>query len=157
MGSGGAVKRPSPNGVSLVEFLIVVAVLGILLGVGFVSLRSYQQSLAIREAATQVATELLNIRQQARRQSVNFSFQASANSNTYRVGRTSELASLPSKSLPPGVVFQSVPPGGTVRFDAPYGIVTSGANGSYVLRGPGNRVLNVNVVGRTGKVVVRAP
>ncbi len=158
MGSGGAVKRLSPKGVSLVEFLIVLAVLGILLGVGFVSLRSYQQSLTIREAATQVATELQGIRQQARRQSVNFSFQASANSNTYRVGRTSDLASLPSKSLPPGVVFQSVPSGGgTVRFDAPYGIVNSGANSSYVLRGPGNRVLNVNVVGRTGKVVVRAP
>ncbi|WP_297854643.1 type II secretion system protein [Meiothermus sp.] len=150
-------NRPSPKGLSLVEFLIVLAVLGILLGVGFVSLRSYQQSLAIREAATQVATELLNIRQQARRQSVNFSFQAGANSNTYKVGRTSDLASLPSKSLPPGVIFQSVPTGGVVRFDAPYGIVNSGANSSYVLRGPGSRVLSVNVVGRTGKVVVRAP
>ena len=146
------------RGLSLVEFLIVLAVLGILLGVGFVSLRSYQQSLIIREAATQIATELLNIRQQARRQSVNFSFQASANGSTYRVGRTSDLASLAGKSLPPGVVFQSVPPGGgVVRFDAPYGIVTSGANSSYVLRGPGNRVLSVNIIGRTGKVVVRAP
>lgn len=150
----GLVKR----GFSLVEFLIVLAVLGILLGVGFVSLRSYQQSLIIREAATQVATELQGIRQQARRQSVNFSFQASANGNTYRAGRTSDMASLTSKSLPPGVVFQSVPSGGgIVRFEAPYGIVTSGANGSYVLRGPGNRVLNINIVGRTGKVVVRAP
>jgi prepilin-type N-terminal cleavage/methylation domain-containing protein len=152
------VRRLSKQGVSLVEFLIALAVLGILLGAGFVSLRSYQQSLIIREAATQVATELQGIRQQARRQSVNFTFQASANGNTYRAGRSSNLASLPSKSLPSGVVFQSVPSGGgIVRFDAPYGIVSSGANGSYVLRGPGNRVLNINVVGRTGKVVVRAP
>ncbi|MCX7600555.1 MAG: prepilin-type N-terminal cleavage/methylation domain-containing protein [Meiothermus sp.] len=150
-------KRLCPKGVSLVEFLVVLAVLGILLGVGLVSLRAYQQSLVIREAATLVATELQSIRQQARRQSVNFSFQASPSTSSYRVGRTSQLASLPSKSLPSGVVFQSVPSGGTVRFDAPYGIVTSGANSSFVLRGPGNRVLNVHVVGRTGKVVVRAP
>jgi type II secretory pathway pseudopilin PulG len=140
-----------------VEFLIVLAVLGILLGVGFVSLRSYQQSLIIREAATQVATELLNIRQQARRQSLDFSFQTSAGSNTYRVGRTSDLSSLTSKSLPPGVVFQSVPTGGgSITFLAPYGIVNA-ANRTFALQGPGNRVLNVHIVGSTGKVVVRAP
>ena len=150
-------KRPFPKGVSLVEFLIVLAVLSILLGVGFVSLRSYQQSLAIREAATQVATELQGIRQQARRQSVNFSFQASANSSTYRVGRTSDLASLPGKSLPRGVTFQRVPAGGgRVTFLAPYGIVDA-ANRTYELQGPGGRILYVHVVGSTGKVVVRAP
>ncbi len=144
------------RGLSLVEFLIVLAVLGILLGVGFVSLRSYQQSLIIREAATQVSAELLNIRQQARRQSVNFSFQADAGENTYRVGRSSDLATVASKSLPAGVVFQSVPSGGTVTFIAPYGVVNA-PNRTYALRGPGNRVLNVYVVGSTGKVVVRAP
>ncbi|GIW33609.1 Tfp pilus assembly protein FimT/FimU [Meiothermus sp.] len=150
-------KRLSPKGVSLVEFLIVLAVLGILLGVGFVSLRSYQESLAIREAATQVATELLNIRQQARRQSVNFSFQADANSSTYGVGPSSSLPQLPQKTLPQGVTFQSVPAGeGRVTFLAPYGIVDV-ANRTYVLQGPGNRILNVHIVGSTGKVVVRAP
>lgn len=150
-------KGLAKRGVSLVEFLIVLAVLGILLGVGFVSLRSYQQSLIIREAATQVATELLNIRQQARRQSLNFSFQASAGGSTYKVGRTSELALLTSKPLPAGVVFQSVPSGeGSITFMAPYGIVNA-ANRTFTLRGPGNRVLNVHIVGSTGKVVVRAP
>jgi len=68
------VKRAFPKGISLLEFLVVLAVLGLLLGLGFVSLRSYQQRLLIREAANQVATELLRIRQQARRQSVNFTF-----------------------------------------------------------------------------------
>jgi len=151
------VSRFLRKGISLVEFLIVLAVLGVLLGVGFVSLRSYRQSLIIREAATQVATELLNIRQQARRQSLDFSFQASAGSNTYRVGRTSDLALLANKPLPPGVVFQSVPlGGGSVTFMAPYGIVNA-ANRTFRLRGPGNRVLDVHIVGSTGKVVVRAP
>ncbi len=145
------------RGLSLVEFLIVLAVLGILLGIGFVSLRSYQQSLIIREAATRVSTELLNIRQQARRQSVNFSFQANEGESTYRVGRSSELASLSPKSLPAGVVFQRVPNGGgRVTFIAPYGVVDA-PNRTYTLQGPGNRVLNVHIVGSTGKVVVRAP
>ncbi|MFN3390807.1 MAG: Tfp pilus assembly protein FimT/FimU [Meiothermus ruber] len=150
-------SRYSQRGISLVEFLIVLAVLGILLGVGFVSLNAYRQSLVIREAATQVATELLSIRQQARRQSLNFSFQASAGGSTYKVGRTSELALLTSKPLPAGVVFQSVPSGGgSITFMAPYGIVNA-ANRTFALRGPGNRVLNVHIVGSTGKVVVRAP
>ncbi len=144
------------RGLSLVEFLIVLAVLGILLGVGFVSLRSYQQSLIIREAATQVYADLLNLRQQARRQSVNFSFQANEGESTYRVGRSSELASLSPKSLPAGVVFQRVPSGGSVTFIAPYGLV-SAPNRTYTLQGPGNRVLNLHIVGSTGKVVVRAP
>jgi len=151
------VNRPLPKGISLLELLIVLAVLGILLGVGFVSLRSYQESLAIREAATQVATELLSIRQQARRQSVNFTFQATASSSTYKAGRTSDLASLADKALPRGVVFQSVPSGGgSITFIAPYGIV-SAPNRTFRLRGPGNRVLEVHIVGSTGKVVVRAP
>lgn len=150
-------RRLSKQGLSLLELLIVLAVLGILLGVGLVSLRTYQQSLIIREAATQVATELLYIRQQARRQSVNFTFQASVNHNTYRVGQTSHLASLAGKSLPPGVIFQSVPSGGgKVTFIAPYGTVDA-PNRTYSLLGPGNRVLNVYIVGSTGKVVVRAP
>lgn len=157
MGSGGPVNRPLPKGISLLELLIVLAVLGILLGVGFVSLRSYQESLTLREAATQVATELLSIRQQARRQSVNFTFQATASSSTYKAGRTSDLASLADKALPRGVVFQSVPPGGgSITFIAPYGIV-SAPNRTFRLRGPGNRVLEVHIVGSTGKVVVRAP
>lgn len=144
----------SQKGISLLEFLIVLAVLGILLGVGFVSLNAYRQSLVIREAATQVATELLSIRQQARRQSLNFSFEASAGSNTYKVGRTNQLA---SKSLPSGVVFHSVPSGGgSITFLAPYGTV-SAPNRTFTLRGPGNRMLSVHIVGSTGKVVVRAP
>mgnify|MGYP005846192417 CR=1 FL=1 len=135
----------------------MLAVLGILLGVGFVSLSAYREGLLIREAATQVATELLSIRQQARRQSLNFSFEANAGSHTYKVGRTNELASLASKPLPPGVVFQSVPSGGgRITFLAPYGTV-SAPNRTYTLRGPGGRVLNVHIVGSTGKVVVRAP
>lgn len=135
----------------------MLAVLGILLGVGFVSLSAYRQGLVIREAATQVATELLSIRQQARRQSLNFSFEASAGGHTYKVDRTNELASLASKPLPSGVVFQSVPSGGgRTTFLAPYGTV-SAPNRTFTLRGPGNRVLNVHIVGSTGKVVVRAP
>ncbi|RDI95150.1 prepilin-type N-terminal cleavage/methylation domain-containing protein [Meiothermus sp. QL-1] len=146
----------SREGLSLLELLVVLAVLGILLGVGFVSLRAYRESLVLREAATQVATELMNIRQQARRQSANFTFQAAQGGSTYRVGQTSRLATLPPRSLPAGVVFQAVPQGGSVTFYAPYGLV-SAANSTYALKGPGGRVLQVNIVGSTGKVVVRAP
>ncbi|KIQ55112.1 pilus assembly FimT family protein [Meiothermus taiwanensis] len=150
-------KAHSQKGISLLELLIGLAVLGILLGVGFVSLSAYRQSLVIREAATQVATELQRIRQQARRQSLNFSFQAAEGGNTYKVGPTRELALQAGKPLPPGVIFQHVPAGGgRVTFLAPYGVVDA-ANRTFTLRGPGNRVLNVHVVGSTGKVVVRAP
>ncbi|WP_337867791.1 prepilin-type N-terminal cleavage/methylation domain-containing protein [Meiothermus sp.] len=148
----GLVKR----GVSLVEFLIVLVVLGILLGVGFVSLRSYQQSLVIREAAAQVATELQTIRQQARRQSLNFAFEATPGGDTYRVGREDSLATLPFKTLPDNVRFAGTVGGSTVTFRAPYGDVLVSDQG-FLLEGPGGRRLNVYVVGRTGKVVVRAP
>ncbi|WP_342770219.1 prepilin-type N-terminal cleavage/methylation domain-containing protein, partial [Meiothermus luteus] len=142
-----------PKGLSLLELVVVVAVLGVLLGVGFVSLQSYRQNLAIREAALQVATELMNIRQQARRLSLDHVFEARQGGSTYQVGPAGALM---ERSLPAGVVFQRVPAGGRVTFYAPYGRV-SAANSTYELQGPGARVLQVNIVGSTGKVVVRAP
>lgn len=165
--------RHARQGLSLLELLIVLAVLGILLGVGFVSLRSYQQSLIIREAAAQVATELLNIRQQARRQSLDFCFQAiSIPGNAYRVGRRAGTGastscgdlSLPARTLPAGVRFIDAVGGltvdgrttVTVTFHAPYG-TPSAPNRGVHLEGPGGRRLDVNMVGVTGKVVVRAP
>lgn len=158
--------RYARQGLSLLELLIVLAVLGVLLGVGFVSLRSYQQSLIIREAAAQVATELVTIRQQARRQSLDFCFQAiSIPGNAYRVGRRAGTGastscgdlSLPARTLPPGVRFIDAVGGlTTVTFHAPYG-TPSASNRGFHLEGPGGRRLDVNMVGVTGKVVVRAP
>lgn len=141
------------RGLSLLELVVVVAVLGVLLGVGFVALQAYRQNLVVREAALQVATELVGIRQQARRFSRDHAFVAAAGGPTYRVG---PVGALVERSLPAGVVFQRVPGNGGVTFYAPYGRV-SAVNSTYELRGPGGRVLQVNIVGSTGKVVVRAP
>lgn len=144
-------------GVTLTEFLIVLAIIGILAGlVGFGAVRSVR-SAELREGATQMATDLRRARSQAQRGSATTTISWDAgNSTRYLVGG--------SERRLPGNVTLNCPSncsgtgtaGNQVTYTAPYGEL-AGAVGK-VLRVsssfPGLTPLEIRVVGVTGKVIV---
>ncbi|RIH86394.1 GspH/FimT family pseudopilin [Calidithermus roseus] len=149
------------QGLTLLELLVILGVLAILLSIGISGYISYRRSLLIREATTQFATDLAYWRSQARKTSRSYQFVVIPNTNTYQVGEYDKSSSggfkgIPiTKNLPTGAIFTQVKDS-TFQFFAPYG-VTSAANNSIEIQALGNRRLQVNLVGLTAKVVVRAP
>lgn len=149
------------RGMTLLELLIVLGMLAILLSIGVSGYVNYRRSLLIREATTQFATDLAYWRSQARKTSSSYQFVVTPNTSTYQIGEYDK--SSPSgfkgtpltKNLPSGAIFSQVKDS-RFQFFAPYG-VTSAANNSIEIQTPGNRRLQVNLVGLTAKVVVRAP
>lgn len=146
-----------PSGFTLIEFLIVIAILGILVGlVGFGTVRSARAA-ELREAATQVATDLRRARSQAQRGSTNVTVSWDAgNSVRYQVSGS-------ERRLPGTVTLNctsncsgSGTSGNLVTYTAPYGEL-AGATGKVLRLAssfPGLTPLEVRVVGVTGKVIV---
>lgn len=134
------------RGLSLLELLIVLAVFGILAAIGVVALLHYRDTVALKQAAAQVATDLEHARSLARRTSVSQEFSAADGAHTYTIsGQT--------YTLPPGVTFAEGQE--HISFTAPYG-TTSASPKSLELQNRGGKI-HVNVLGIGGKVVVCAP
>jgi len=149
------------RGVTLLELLVILGVLAILLGVGLSGYANYRRNLLVREAAAQFATDLAYWRSQARKTSSSYQFVLTPNTGTYQVGEYDPNApggfrGTPlTKNLPAGAVFSRIR-ASRFQFFAPYG-TTSAANNSIEIQALGERRLQVNLVGLTAKVVVRAP
>ena len=155
------------DGMTLLEILVVIAVIGILLGlIGMSFVRSIRTA-ELREAATQVVTDLRRARATSQRESQNMTLQFPTSSNTnktsYTVTRGTGTAAI--RSLDKGVTIacRPAPTGGgcgtgntiSVVYQAPYGEL--GAVGSVLeLRSPltGVMPLEVRIVGVTGKVIL---
>lgn len=131
---------------TLVELLVVLALLGLLLGLGGLWWQGFREETRLREAASQFALDLQRARAEARRQSRDWRVEVGSGGQ-YRLGPTT--GTLSSRTLPHGATFGS---GGAVVFQAPYGLLDV-PNRSFSIA-LGNRQIRVNVVGLTGKVVV---
>jgi type IV pilus assembly protein PilA len=115
-------------GFSLVEMLIVLAVLGILMGIGTPSYFRWRASTAVRQAAVQLAQDIDGQRSEARRS--NSATTVVVSSNSYSLGAV-------SKSVPAQVTLQA-DSSSPISFEPPYGTTST-----------------VRVVGVTGKVIVQ--
>lgn len=134
------------RGATLLELLVALAVFGLLAALGGLWVTGLREEVRLREAASQFALDLQRARAEARRQSRNWQVEVGSGGQ-YRIGPQGTLA---QRSLPHGAVFQGT---GRVTFQAPYGTLDV-PNYSFAVA-LGNRQLRVNVVGLTGKVVVR--
>ncbi|GGM17995.1 pilus assembly FimT family protein [Deinococcus aerophilus] len=147
------------QGFTLLEILVVLAIIGILMGIFSVNLIKSIRTAELREAATQVATDLRWARSQAQRGSTDIVLvlPGSAGNTTYKVDTV-------TKTLPNNVrvICKTTCGSGTttnVTYQAPYGELGAGATGSvYTLRSPvsGINDLEIRIVGVTGKVILTA-
>lgn len=163
-------KRTS-SGFTLLEILIVLAVLGILMGIfGLSYLRSIRAA-EVREGANQMAADLRSARASAQRRSQNASLtwaDGTAALTTYSVLIPSAPAAQ-ARTLPRGVTFRCVTGGGcpaasagvrTLTYNAPYGEMTTTINGIRFLvesQTPNIPAIEVRVVGVTGRVMLVRP
>ena len=145
------------DGFTLLELIIVIAIIGILSGIFGWNLIRNIRTAELREAANQVATDLRRSRSQAQRSSSNvvLVLPNSAGDTKYKVDATWQ-------DLPNGVLMlcKTTCGSGTttnVTYQAPYGELGAGATGSaYTLKSPMNGVsdLEIRIVGVTGKVIL---
>lgn len=156
------------RGFTILEILAVLTVIGILSAIGINNFLAYQRTLVLRQAATQVATDLSRIRTEARRTSQTWVFRVNADQKSYDTGPQDPTVGTKggapagtiiagrqrTASLPTSIQLNSAY---LVRYSAPYGVNANGASQSVVLSRTDtpSKTINVNVVGVTGKVVVQ--
>jgi prepilin-type N-terminal cleavage/methylation domain-containing protein len=145
------------QGFTLLELLVVLSIIAILMGVFSSNLMRSIRTAELREAATQVATDLRRARSQAQRGSrdIVLVLPGSAGGTGYKVDTV-------QKVFPNGVkvLCKTTCGSGTttnVTYQAPYGELGAGATGSvYTVRSPVSGIsdLEIRIVGVTGKVIL---
>ncbi|MFN4250782.1 Tfp pilus assembly protein FimT/FimU [Deinococcus sp.] len=143
-----ATHRPA-QGFTLIEVLIVMAVLGIVLAIAGNSLLGYLQSQQMREAARQVAGDLERVRSGAMRYNTEATFEIiSSTSYRMKVNGASETVTLPASTQ-----ITSTPANAKLTYSAPYSELTSAQATIVVKRTGSTKQTTLRTVGVTGKVV----
>ena len=144
---------------TLIEMLVVLAIIGILAGIFGWSLLSSIRKAELREAANQVASDFRRARSQAQRGSadvvVDWTLDAGGKISSYSVaGQSRPVVNRVSMSCTTGCGSGSSTIN-KVTYTAPYGEL--GATGNvFTLRSPMTSLpsIEVRIVGVTGKVIV---
>lgn len=157
---------PRTTGITLVEMLVVLAILGVLMAIGWVSLTGARQRALVREGATELAVALQQARTQAQRFNANVTLTLDPGGTSFTLSQT-RAGALTSRSvaLPAGTVAETPAGGGTsITYFAPFGN-TTGDGAAFCVRLAAQPVAcdagtataprsTVSVVGLAGKVVV---
>lgn len=148
------------GGVTLVEMLLVLAIIGILLGIGTSSYLRWARNEQVREAATQLYSDLNRARTLAQQSSRSAALDfVSATRYDLRLGAAGAADTL-RRDLAPGLRLTlyggGAVAGRTVEFRAPYSEVPAGSALAFEITRdqPGYRKLRVAVAGVTGTVVL---
>ena len=153
------------QGFTLIEMLMVIAILGIVFAFGYQSLEEYRILLRIREAQTQFAQDLEQARQISRRLSLNLKVTVDTAAKTYKIfslkSDGTEDTGLPSigpKSFPIGIQFSAVnTPSGDPIYSGPFARLKSATANCYAFGVIGRtNFAEVTMLGVTG-IVVRRP
>jgi len=107
-------------GFSLIEFIVVLSLMGILLAIGIPASKKLLLSYQLNGSARRVQTDLQNIKMRAAAENLGFQFAYGAGSGSYTIRRDGSV--FVSKPLPEGIVITQA---GTVSF-SPRG--TAGSN-----------------------------
>lgn len=119
------IRGRNSRGFTLFEFLVIIAIIGIMATVSWSALRTLQPSWRLDGAVHDLATDLRYAQQQSVTEQVNYGIHFSSTTNEYqmiRYGTTTE--NVLEKSLPEGVNFYQITGfnGDEVVFN-PYGAV----------------------------------
>ena len=143
------------KGFTLLELLLVCAIIGILSGVGVMSLRNAISNARLSEGSAQLAADLQRARSSAQRYNRNAVLSISGSPATnYTLtlnGGTAKGGTTQTKALPPGVELKTAER--TITYTAPFGELDVG-DLKLTLEMPGrtDKTRVVKVLGVTGKV-----
>lgn len=137
------------KGFSLVELLIVIAIISIIAGVSTPLFLAARDKARVGEVSAQLAADLERARSSSRRgnQNASVSWTSSSKYSLTVAGKTTE------RTVPTGIVV-TLPSTTTVEYSAPFGEVTTLMNPSFTiaLSGKPDIYETVKVFGVTGKV-----
>ncbi|ALW88272.1 GspH/FimT family pseudopilin [Deinococcus actinosclerus] len=140
------------QGFTLLELLLVIAILGVIAGVLGWSLLGSLRASQLRDAAAQLSADLRAARSTALKSGQNVTVTTTLNAGSYTVQRGADTRTL---TLPNSVQV-SAQTAAAVQYRAPSG-TTDGAGVIWTLRHPASgQLTQVKIVGLTGKVIVRA-
>ncbi len=138
----------SVQGFTLLELLLVIAILGIIAGVLGWSLLGNLRAAQLRDAASQLGADLRAARSDTLKSGQSVTVTTTLNASTYTVQRGADTR---TRTLPAGVQV-SAQTAATVQYRAPSG-VTDGSGVIWTLRHPASgRQTQIRVLGLTGKV-----
>ena len=145
-------SRSDREGMSLLEVLLILSIIGIFSTLGWLSLRTFQTRLEVQQAQQTLVSTLNRARSNARR----FSRDEAVNwtETTLTVGTGDVARTLPLSEA--GTVTLEVTKGsatGPVVYQGPYARV-GGSDREFTLTGRGGRTAQVRVFGVTGKAAV---
>lgn len=103
-------RRPSESGFSLIELLVVLALIGMSVIVGYPAMIEWLERYQVRAAASEIASSIQLQRMRAVSQNVEFSIQFDPDNNTYALYQggdpdTGLMLDVIPRPLPRGVTF----------------------------------------------------
>ena len=145
-------QRP---GFSIVEILVVLAVMGLLMGIAWVNLHNLRERTVVRQGATSYAVVLKQARTLAQRYSSDVTVALTPAGFSLTQMRSGQTV-VQNYTLPTGVEALAAESGGatTVVYQPPYGeVAPTGVSISFRSKRNNSIAVVVGAVGLTGKVV----
>lgn len=148
------------RGFTLIEILVVLAILGIVLALGFSGYTRWARNVEVRAAAAQLSADLNRVRTTAQRSSANSSLRFDS-AQAYTLVLPAASGGEQGRTLPVGVQVRTYPAeasvvGKTVTYQAPYAELSADSPTALTLsrQQSGFQKVRVGLAGLTGTVVI---
>lgn len=155
LGADSGLLMRGAKGFTLLELLIVIAIIGILSGLGVLTLRDAIQAARLNEGSAQLAADLQRARSGSQRFNRASTFTLTGSPATsYTVTINGQAV---TRTLPEGIRITTTADARSIIYNAPFGEISSGVAGMILkvnLAGHGE-TREVRVLGTTGKVYSR--